>query len=96
MPGSTLPQPEAPCQPDGITPPTFRQEEGCAIELLERDGGTAWIARPCRLVLVAESDIGWALWLDAPNESPAERSTYDQLFEDVLATVQLHAAPAGR
>jgi hypothetical protein len=70
-------------------------EEGCEIELMEWDGGTAWIAPGCRLFFVAESDIGWAIRLYASDLTPAQDPAYDRLFEEILGTVQLHARPAG-
>jgi len=68
-------------------------QEGCEIELMEWDGGTAWIARTCRLFLVAESDIGWVIRMYAPDLPPALDPAYDRLFERILGTVQLHARP---
>ena len=67
--------------------------EECEIELMAWDGGTAWISRSCRLFFVAESDIGWAIWLYAPDIPPSLDAGYDDLFVEILGTLDIHAAP---
>ena len=70
-------------------------EVGCDIELLDWDGGTAGIDRRCRLFFVAESEIGWAIRLFAPDLPPALDPAYDRMFEEIVGTVRIHARPDG-
>ncbi len=65
--------------------------EGCEIEEMDWDGGTAFISRPCRLLFVAESDLGWAVRLYAPDVPAALEPAYDQLFEEIVGTVDIYA-----